>query len=257
MKTKNILGKKEGDNLISRRGFLELAGISTVMAGGTLAGCAPQQSSELADTSAGSSVSQSPSSPSFLVAPDPIDEAEIAEVIETEVLVIGAGITGISAARSAAESGAKVVVVEKGESYGVRSSKYGAINSSIHKQLGQPELQKAEVVNALQRQMNYRADSQLLNYWADHSGEDFDWWCEPVEFAVLENNTDQPPADAKLWLKPTHWPHDASYDWRSESAPCVIGELAFCPDGHLPVCEANAKVAQDLGAEFIFSTFAR
>lgn len=257
MEKESILGKKKGNNILSRRGFFELAGISTVMAGGTLVGCAPQQSSELASTAANSNEEQPSGTSSFLVAPDPVDEAEIEEVIDTEVLVIGAGITGISAARSAAESGAKVIVVEKGESYGVRSSKYGAINSSIHKQLGQPELQKAEIVNALQRQMNYRADSQLLNYWADHSGEDFDWWCEPVEFAVLENDTDQPPADAKLWIKPTHWPHDASYDWQNESAPCVIGELAFCPDGHLPVCEANAKVAQDLGAEFIFSTFAR
>lgn len=140
MEKESILGKKKGNNILSRRGFFELAGISTVMAGGTLVGCAPQQSSELASTAANSNEEQPSGTPSFLVAPDPVDEAEIEEVIDTEVLVIGAGITGISAARSAAESGAKVIVVEKGESYGVRSSKYGAINSSIHKQLGQPEL---------------------------------------------------------------------------------------------------------------------
>ena len=155
MEKESILGKKKGNNILSRRGFFELAGISTVMAGGTLVGCAPQQSSELASTAANSNEEQPSGTPSFLVAPDPVDEAEIEEVIDTEVLVIGAGITGISAARSAAESGAKVIVVEKGESYGVRSSKYGAINSSIHNQLSLPYWKMTQISHPLTRSYGY------------------------------------------------------------------------------------------------------
>lgn len=189
--------------------------------------------------------------------PEPIAETDVGSVIDTEVLVVGAGIAGIAAARAASEAGCKVTVVEKAETYGVRSSKYGPLNSSVHEKLGQPKLNKADVVNALQRSMGYRADSQLLNYWADHSGEDFDWWCEPVEYELLMSDTDAPPENARLWIKPTHWPHDPGYVWDDEWAPCAIGELAFCPDGHAPVCAANAEAAVANGAEFVFSTFVR
>ncbi len=249
---------------IKRRDFFGLAGAAIAATGAALAGCSPQQTSvpatgDAADRggAAGTTAGGNGGTPSFMTPPDPIDDADIAETIDTDVLVIGAGITGIAAARAAAEAGSKVVVLEKAETYGVRSSKYGPLNSSIHEQLGQPRLNKADVVNALQRQMNYRADTQLLNWWADHSGEDFDWWCEPVDFYLLKDDGEQPPAGTELWLKPTHWPHDPSYDWQDEHAPCIIGEVAFCPDGHAPVCAANAEVAIEKGAEFIFSTFAR
>lgn len=247
----------ESNANLSRRGFLGLAGVSAVAAGGLLAGCSPQARAEDAGAPKAGTAASIDGEPSFLTPPDPVDDAEIGKTIDADVLVIGAGVAGIAAARAAAEAGCKVVVIEKAETYGVRSSKYGPLNSSVHERLGQPKLEKAAVVNALQRNMGYRADSQLLNYWADHSGEDFDWWCEPVDFELLMSDTDLPPEGAKLWIKPTHWPHDPSYVWDDEAAPCVIGELAFCPDGHAPVCEANAEVAIGLGAEFAFSTFAR
>lgn len=200
--------------------------------------------------------------PAFLQPPAPIADDEVSEVIDTEVLVIGAGIAGIAAARAASEAGAKVLVIDKCETYGVRSSKYGPLNSSVQKELGQPELEPAVVVNELQKCMGYRGDQQLLMYWATHSGQDFDWWLEPADYDLLMSDTDQPPRGSTLWIKPTHWPHDPSYNWLDENCPCVIGELAFVSTdpskvGHIPVCEANAQVAIDNGAEFVFCTFGR
>ena len=203
-----------------------------------------------------------PDAPAVIPAPDPVDDAQVAETFDCDVLVIGTGIAGIAAVRAATEAGASVIAIDKCETYGVRSSKYGALNSSVHKALGQPELDPARVVNELQKCMGYRGDQQLLMYWGTHSGEDFDWWLEPVEYDLLMADTDQPPAGSQLWIKPTHWPHDSSYNWLDENRPCVIGELAFVSAdpskaGHVPVCEANAQYAIDHGAEFQFCTFGR
>lgn len=241
----------------TRRGFVQAAGTAAVAAGlasaaGLSATAARADEAPAADAGL----------PAFMTPPAPIADDQISEVIDTEVLVIGAGIAGIAAVRAATEAGAKVVAIDKCETYGIRSSKYGALNSSVHKALGQPELDPATVVNELQKCMGYRADQQLLMYWGTHSGEDFDWWLEPVEYDLLMADTDQPPADSKLWIKPTHWPHDPSYNWLDENCPCVIGELAFVSAdpskaGHIPVCEANAQLAIDNGAEFIFCTFGR
>lgn len=241
------------DFALTRRSFVGAAGGAAV-AGALAATAAAARASE--------GESESKSIPSFLIAPDPIADSQISEVIDTDVLVIGAGIAGIAAARAASEAGARVVAIDKCETYGVRSSKYGALNSSVHRELGQPELDPATVVNELQKCMGYRADQQLLMYWGTHSGEDFDWWLEPVEYDLLMADTDQPPAGSHLWIKPTHWPHDPSYNWLDENCPCVIGELAFVSDdpskaGHIPVCEANAQAAIDNGAEFIFCLFGR
>lgn len=235
---------------VSRRTFVGGAGAAAALA---TVPCA--QADEVADAS-------NAYTPGFMTAPDPVAEDAIEETFDCDVLVIGAGIAGIAAVRAATESGARVIAIDKCETYGVRSSKYGALNSSVHKTLGQPELDPARVVNELQKCMGYRGDQQLLMYWGTHSGEDFDWWLEPVEYDLLMADTDQPPAGSHLWIKPTHWPHSDSYYWLDENRPCVIGELAFVSDnpakaGHIPVCEANAQSAINNGATFQFCTFGR
>ena len=241
-------------NPVTRRSLIKGAGAAGVALGAASAASALTAHADEAEAA-------SPA-PSFLQTPDPIPEDQISETIDTEVLVIGAGLAGIAAARAASEAGAKVTVIDKCETYGVRSSKYGPLNSSVHKALGQPELDPATVVNELQKCMGYRADQQLLMYWGTHSGEDFDWWLEPVEYDLLMADTDKAPEGSQLWIKPSHWPHDPGYNWLEENCPCVIGELAFVSadpskTGHFPVCEANAQVAIDNGAEFVFCAFGR
>ena len=49
---------------------------------------------------------------SFEIPPAPIPESDIREVVETDIVVVGAGPAGLAAAASAAEQGAKVVLLE-------------------------------------------------------------------------------------------------------------------------------------------------
>lgn len=104
---------------IERRDFLKGAAITgAAMTAGVLGGCAPS-----AAPSAGQGgksavgdiqymdADMAAKKWAFEVAPDPIPEGQIAETIEAEVIVVGAGTSGLVTAVSAAESGLDVIVV--------------------------------------------------------------------------------------------------------------------------------------------------
>ena len=120
---------------LSRRAFLGLGATAAVAAGAGLAGCAPQTNSGSASTSTNSSnATASSGTPNFMTAPDPIDDADIAETIEADIVIVGAGLSGICAARSAVENGAtNIVVVEKATTWQYRSNQIGCIGGKIKK----------------------------------------------------------------------------------------------------------------------------
>ncbi|MDE7243352.1 MAG: FAD-dependent oxidoreductase [Oscillospiraceae bacterium] len=108
-----------------------------------------------------------------------IAESDITETLDTEVLVVGCGSGGWITAMTAAEEGAKVLVLEKREkATGIRHD-IGAINSKI--QLAEiqerPELH-IDKMEALQEIVRYGAgyvDSDLIKVWINESGEMVDW----------------------------------------------------------------------------------
>ena len=79
---------------VTRRGFLGLAAASAVIAGSGIAGCAPAKPSK---TDADAEQAQTALE---------IDESEIKETKEADVVVVGLGVSGVAAMRSAAEAGA-------------------------------------------------------------------------------------------------------------------------------------------------------
>ena len=90
---------------VSRRNFFKGAGLAAVgaLTAGTLSGCGQgYATADPANPSTGDF-----GGPSWLGAPPVIDEADIAETIDTEVLVVGMGTGGIPAMISAAENGAR------------------------------------------------------------------------------------------------------------------------------------------------------
>ena len=101
----------------------------------------------------------------------------IEEIIETEVIVCGGGTSGIIAAISAAENGAKVILLEKNNSCYPPRDYIGAIGTKAHKERG-IEIDKNQIVSELCRHACYRVDQRLLNLWANESGEMMDWLCD-------------------------------------------------------------------------------
>ena len=152
-----------------------------------------------------------------------IAEADIAETLDTEVLVVGCGTGGWIAAMTAAEAGARVLVVEKREEPTTIREDIGAINSKIQQSEIQkyPELYIDKMV-ALQDIVRYAsgyADSDLVKVWIENSGELVDWLTALLEdsghyYMSLEGgvgNLDDPGRDSAYATG--HSPH------KKEDAP--------------------------------------
>lgn len=161
---------------ISRRNFLKgtAIGAAGVVAGfataGILSGCAPKaQNQAAAPGKAGK--------PSFLTPPAPIPDSQIKQTVNTDVVVVGAGLSGLSAAAHAGQLGAKVVLLEKTASAQFRGMDFSAVGSKY--QLG-----KADRI-ALQREFmrygTYRNNQRVVSLWTDYSGKAADWLLEMAQ----------------------------------------------------------------------------
>lgn len=190
--------------------------------------------------------------PSFLVPPNPISEADVARTYECEVCVVGLGLAGVCALREAAESSAKVIGIEKGPDLGYRSGEFGTFGSEIHKQLGieQPETQ--EVVDELMRAMGNRPNAQLLNYWIANSGPDLDWYVGTVEHELLTCDSDSPTDPEAPYILPKRFPVNDNYDWREENYPCFPGMVHILPD-HGWAMHGSLEAAETAGAQALFN----
>ncbi len=108
-----------------------------------------------------------------------IADADITETLDTEVLVVGCGTGGWIAAMTAAEEGAKVLVVEKRETpTGVRED-IGAIGSKLQleseKEFPEFAIDKMEALQEIVRYGSGYVDSDLIKVWINESGEMVDW----------------------------------------------------------------------------------
>ena len=123
--------------------------------------------------------------PSWLGAPPVIDEADIAETIETEVLVVGMGTGGIPAMISAAENGARVLGIDRqGTPHNVRED-IGAIDSRLQQasfdEFPEFRIEKKEAVEDIVRYANGFVNYDLVKLWADESGAMVDWLTDIIQ----------------------------------------------------------------------------
>ena len=108
-----------------------------------------------------------------------IADSEIAETIDTQVLVVGAGNAGLMTAARAAVGGASVLVIEKAISSQTERHWLGAIGTKEQEEHG-TVIDKNKVVVELCKYASHRCDERLIRLWADHSGEVIDWYAEQV-----------------------------------------------------------------------------
>jgi fumarate reductase flavoprotein subunit len=191
-----------GTNL-SRRAFIR----NTAAGAATIAGASLLQESQASAAIAANSQSKA------------ISSLTPKEALETEVLVVGAGTAGLAAAVSAAQSGAKVVLIEKSPTYTALGGDNTAIGSRLQKKLG-IEIDRDEVVRSLMRWGGNKPDARLIRLWAANCGKVMDWLMDMAEAAGLRTALYIPTtldANAALidkWPNPTGFP--ASWNFRSE-----------------------------------------
>lgn len=254
----------ESDGM-SRRAFLGgVLASGAVAATMGLAGCAPQAKDDGSGNGSGKAQASASQGPSFLEAPDPVNDADIKETKEADVVVVGCGIAGMAAARAAADEGARVIVVEKSARFNCRGSmgsQLGSVGSSYQKEAGYPEIDKAALVNRYMQDTLQMANQFFLNYWFDHSGEDVDWFlelCDDVSVLAPDEGAPEGGLNGSVYLtaRPT-----ANIEGRYPAFPTAMSvnfDPSFPEDAgfYYPMLSFQEHV-ESKGGEFLYATWGR
>jgi fumarate reductase flavoprotein subunit len=166
-----------------------------------------------------------------------IRESEIAETADTEVLIIGGGSSGLTAAATAAELGLKTLLIEIRRHFTPMRKEIGAVGSRIQKAEGV----EIDIQELARQQVMYAGafiDQRLPLVWARESGEMMDWYEKLVT-----------AAGAKMMLQ-------GGYEYKVEP-----GSYTKFPTGHnstWPKGVDGVRVitqhARKLGAQFRMQT---
>ena len=182
-----------------------------------------------------------PEVPDWLGTAPGITDDMCAETMEADVVVIGAGVSGIAAARAASEAGASVIVLERMETITIRGQVFGCLDSKLHKELG-AEYDKQEVVNEICVAQGNRVNGALWTKWANESGPAFDWF----ESIVDEEDT--------YFLE--YWPNPEAYDNSTELRKQYCTGIEFTADGWIHANTRQYEKSVEQGAQYLFSTMA-
>ena len=244
------------NNELSRRSFLKRSGaltLGSVAAGSALLTGCDNPNNHLIHPE--KETTKAPDVPKWLGVEPEISDKDIKETLETDVLIIGAGVSGLHAARAASEKGARVIVLEKASRFQVRSGQYGTLGNKFQRELG-IKYDKNAAINEHLKQMGYRADQRVWNYWADHSGEDFDWMIELAPAINFMRETDTQLDRSKINLMLMHYPLPAGYDPSKENSPSYPTVMTFLPSQE-PMMELVYEKSIKQGAKYIFKTRAK
>jgi len=233
---------------ISRRAFLIGTGAVGTGIAASMVGCAPKSAKEAAAAAASNSYNAD-GTPTFLNAPGPIDASKISKTLEADVAVIGLGVAGTSATRSAAESGLKVIAIERCVEPSAHSSQFASFNTDNARMMGIKDVSTTELVNEMMVQTGHRADFRVLKNWADHAGKAFDWYAsgyDGIKWQVPGSAALNADADTFIANRNMYKAYDPSVDHEH----IIVGTLSFSSPnkgGHKPILLANFDKAVATG----------
>lgn len=221
---------------MNRRRFFEIGAVTAAIAGTGLTACSAgkPKTVDAAENAA----------TDWLGAAPEIADDEIIETVETEILVCGAGTSGLFTACAAAEEGAKVVCLEKGSIGGGVRDNLGALNSRLQKEAGE-EIDENEIVNDMIRYADNYCNPKLYHIWAQNSGEAIDWYQDRLEEAGFELYF-----EGAKYAKPSLYKHWATGHIPSWPADAEFAGLSDIVNGKIVL----GDYAKSKGVDFRFST---
>lgn len=158
-------------NGITRRSFLGAATLLGGAAMASLTGCGnPKASAEEAAAPAPVAAT----TPDWLGEAPEIAESDIAETRHCDLLIVGAGNSGMSAAATAAELGADFIICEQDKEVQRTRHWIGAIDSPVQKAQG-VTVDKQRLMNELARYASFKCDQSVIKTWMDESGAMMEW----------------------------------------------------------------------------------
>ncbi len=160
---------------LSRREFLKDAAV---------AGAAAAAASTVGPLAVTPAAAQGPTKYAWETPPAPISASQIKETVTADVVVVGAGTTGMAAALAAGQAGAKTILIEKGETFMAHGGHNGSTGSRLQKELG-IQIDKDQVFQELVRWYGNKADAKLIGLWLDKNGETMDWLLDMAKAAGI------------------------------------------------------------------------
>lgn len=156
---------------LNRRTFLSLAGLGAgTVAVSSLFGCAPA-----AKVPEDESEANGAETVDWLGEDPAIGDDQLVSVIDTDLLIVGAGNAGIAAAATAADLGIDFVLCEKASALPSPRHWVGAINTKYHKEAGL-EVDEKKLLNELTRYASGKCDQSVWKVWIEESAEMVDFF---------------------------------------------------------------------------------
>lgn len=150
---------------IKRRDFLKAALVASAAAtaGAGLAGCNPKEQGAATEPQSSDTITADVLNQkwSFEIPPEPIAESDIAETIEADVIVVGAGASGLVTANSAAEEGLRIVLVSASEKPVSRGGSNNAVYSKTMQSAGLPRTSVWDI----QKEIFYGSNNMDTKKW--------------------------------------------------------------------------------------------
>lgn len=122
----------------------------------------------------------------FEVAPDPIPEDQITQTYEADIIVIGAGVSGLVTAASATEEGADVILFAASSSPVSRGGSNHGIGTKVQERLGVENYTKDTITGMFKQEFarnGYLIDQRRWWKWANNSAEVMNWLIDLMEDA--------------------------------------------------------------------------
>lgn len=206
---------------ISRRHFLKTAGLlSGLGAASALAGCAPQAGDAQPSPSAATSTADNATEkPSFLTPPEAIAEDAVAKTTEADIVVVGAGTSGLVTALSALQAGLKTVLFSASSAPIARGGSNFAVYSKTMEAAGVDRVPYDCITHELLA-ASYMPDQQKWATFYNHSEEAMNWLIDIMEGAgyltTLEQNAGFPATSP-------FYQSLGSHSWCEPDAPSAGG----------------------------------
>ena len=230
------------ENSVSRRGFL--AGAVGLGGMALLGGCSPRASKKDAADAKDESKEE-----------ETVDyTSKVGDTVECDAVVVGLGIAGVAALRSATEAGLRVVGVEKSSAPNCRSSEIAAFGTERLRALGIKDPDIPALANELMIQMAHRANYRVILKWMRHCGEAAEWYCDAYDGLIWLSTTDTEPDDPDAVVALASCSDNYRYGIDHEHDIEAMLDVHGGSYTHRPVLMANVDKAVAGGAQTVFNS---
>jgi succinate dehydrogenase/fumarate reductase flavoprotein subunit len=262
------------EKVLGRREFLKgaLATGAVVAVGTTLAACSPSETGGTGGgTGTGTSGGTSANTPDYtgvspqatdtltwLPAEPTIADADVEAEESADIVIIGAGLAGTCAARSATEEGASVIIIDKADGPQFRSGDIAVIDGEINKTWNRTgAFDKNIIVEHELDEQGYFPKRAIYSTWANNCGKVFDWFIGGHDNVYIcpDSLSDIPDSAVEAFVYPGYYPAPKLYDWKTEQHPYFPCTL-YCGPNIGVFGMANWEKAEAAGARGFWGYFA-